>query len=115
MQLGALWSITSIKGGSKSSSEPETSHSQEAQLASAWPPCTQPPPPRGPPGLPATPRPPGLAAGLPPSFPRPPAGPSAIWHLVQVAAEGHLRVGSGQHKATLPQPRVLVTVQGLGP
>lgn len=60
MQFGALWSITRIKAGSKGSSEPGTSHSQEAQHALVWPPCTQPPPPRGPPGL---------AAGLPPALP----------------------------------------------
>lgn len=56
MQFGALWSITRIKGGSKGSSEPGTSHSQEAQHALVWPPCAQPPPPRGPPGLPSPPQ-----------------------------------------------------------
>lgn len=95
MQFGALWSITRIKAGRKgSSSEPGTSHSQEAQHDLVWPPCTQPPPPRGPPSL----RPPAPQAWLQGCLPRSPEllelqpAPLLVWHLVQVAAEGHLRV-----------------------
>lgn len=86
MQFGALCSITRIKAG--------TSHSQEAQHDLVWPPCTQPPPPRGPPSL----RPPAPQAWLQGCLPRSPEplelqpAPLLVWHLVQVAAEGLLRV-----------------------
>lgn len=55
MLFGALWSITRIKAGSTSSSEPEMSHAQQVQHCLAQSPSTQPLPSRGPLALPPGP------------------------------------------------------------
>lgn len=42
------------------------------------------------------------AASCPPQLPELPPAPLLLWHLVQVAAEGHLMVESSQHQGKPP-------------